>query len=214
MKIKSLLILFLFPISALANDAKFMESYYDAQAGNMINVMSPNYVDITIGNDDLTAIAGGIDVEKLYDLKDEDDNSITLNYSHEKGVYIVHISTSTEFNLTGKIRGRHPIDTALMNCYSVPAGETTMGEVNCLSGAENAWHTELERTYRTLGGESNAPLKSAMLAWVSYRDAQFNWFNSFFSSKEGSKWISGIGRRRVLLVRQQAEHFQSFYDGY
>jgi uncharacterized protein YecT (DUF1311 family) len=65
-----------------------------------------------------------------------------------------------------------------------------------------------------LGGSSNTDVKSAQLAWISYRDAQFHWFNSFLDSKLGSKWSYGVGKRRVLLIRQQVEHLQSFYAGY
>jgi len=204
-------------INALANEESFMGEFYDRQDGNLINVMAPCdpgcYVEIKIGNDVFSSTTSGIGLERLYDLEDEKDSSITLNYSFEKGIYVVHSSTKTIFSLNGKL-DNHPIDFALNNCYSKPSGLTTMGMVACLRGAEEAWDAELNRIYKDLGGANNPPLKSTQLAWISFRDAQFSWFNSWLSSKQGSKWSYGIGERRVLLIRQQVDHLQSFYAGY
>lgn len=216
-KILSLAILLLLPIKILASETTFMEQFYNGQNAKLLNVMAPCdpgcYVEIEIANNVFSVATSGVGWKRLYSLVDEKDNSVTVNYSQEKGVYVIHSGTNTMFSLNGTIEN-HPIDYALANCYSAPAGQTTMGMVFCLREAEETWGNELNRIYRMLGGASNEPLKSAHLAWTSYRDAQFNWFNSFLSSKKGSKWSYGIGERRVLLVRQEVEHLQSFYAGY
>jgi uncharacterized protein YecT (DUF1311 family) len=195
----------------------FMKEFYTSKSGKLINVMAPCepgcYVEIDIDGRVMSTTTSGIGWERLYELEDEKDTSVTLNYSQEKGVYIIHSSTNASFNLNGKME-QHPIDYALRNCYSTPFGQTTMGMVSCLRGAEEAWDLELNRIYKQLGGSSNKSLKSAQKAWISFRDAEFNWFNSFFASKEGSKWSYGIGQRRVLVIRQQVEHLQSFHKGY
>ncbi|WP_018625722.1 lysozyme inhibitor LprI family protein [Kangiella aquimarina] len=203
--------------NALANEESFMEEYYDKQDGDLINVMSPCdpgcHVEIEIGNNVFSSITSGIGWERLYELEDEEDSSITLNYSFEKGVYVVHSSTNTIFSLNGKLE-HHPIDFALSNCFSKPSGQTTMGMVACLRGAEETWDVELNRIYEDLGGANNSLLKSTQLAWISYRDSQYSLFNSWLDSKQGSKWIYAISKGRVLLIRQQVEHLQSFYTGY
>jgi len=213
----SLVILLCLSINTLANETSFMEQFYNSQNGRLINVMAPCdpgcYVEIEIRNNIFSTSTSGIGWERLYDLEDEKDNSVMLNYSPEKGVYVIHSSTNIMFSLNGKME-QHPIDIALGNCYSTPEGQTTMGMVTCLQRAEEAWDTELNRIYKMLRGNINKPLKSAQSAWISYRDAQFSWFSSFLSSKQGSKWSYGIGERRVLLIRQQVEHLQSFYKGY
>ena len=195
----------------------FMKEFYTSKSGELINVMAPCepgcYVEIDIDGRVISTTTSGIGWERLYELEDEENTSLTLNYSQEKGVYVIHSSTNVSFNLNGKME-QHPIDYALRNCYSTPFGQTTMGMVSCLRGAEEAWDLELNRIYKQLGGSSNKSLKSAQKAWILFRDAEFNWFNSFFTSKEGSKWSYGVLERRVLVVRQQVEHLQSFHKGY
>lgn len=216
-RILTLTILFLSSVTALASEKDFMEKFYTSQNGKLINVMAPCdpgcYVEIKIDNNVISTTTSGIDWRKLYALEDEKNNYVTLNYSRENGVFVIHSSTQTVFNLNGKIE-THPIDYALRNCYSTPWGQTTAGMVGCLDGAESAWDAELNRIYNSLGGSKNERLKSAQLEWISFRNAQFNWFNSFLSSKQGSKWRYGVGERRVLVIRQQVEHLQSWYAGY
>jgi len=200
-----------------SDEEPFMKEFYASKHGKLTNVMAPCdpgcYVEIDIAGHVFSTTTSGIGWERLYDLEDEKDKSVTLNYSQETGVYIIHPSTNTMFNLNGKIE-KHPIDYALRNCNSTPGGQTTMGMVSCLKGAEEAWDLELNRIYKQLGGSSNKSLKSAQKAWISFRDAEFNWFSSYFASKQGSKWSYGVGERRVLLIRQQVEHLQSFHKGY
>jgi uncharacterized protein YecT (DUF1311 family) len=217
--ILSLITILFLSAPAFAKEESFMQEFYDSQSGSLLNIMAPCdpgcYAEIKIGEIVISAPTSGIDWEKLYALEDEKDNSVTLNYSRKRGVYITHSSTNAIFSLNGRLeKNQHPIDFALSNCYSKPEGQTTMGMVSCLRGAEDSWDSELNRVYRMLGGSSNTDVKSAQLAWISYRDAQFHWFNSFFDSKLGSKWSYGVGKRRVLLIRQQVEHLQSFYAGY
>jgi len=200
-----------------SNEEHFMKEFYTRKSGKLINVMAPCepgcYVEIDIDGHVISTTTSGIGWERLYELEDEKDTSVTLNYSQEKGVYMIHSSTNTSFNLNGKME-QHPIDYALRNCNSTPGGQTTMGMVSCLKGAEEAWDLELNRIYKQLGGSNNKFLKSAQKAWISFRDAEFNWFNSYFASKQGSKWSYGVGQRRVLVIRQQVEHLQSFHKGY
>ena len=216
-RILHLTLLLFVSIDTLANETSFMQDYYSPQNGKLINVMTPCdpgcYVEIEIDGNVLSTTTSGIGDEKLYKLEDEKDKSVTINYSQEKGVYVIHVITNTMFMLNGKIE-KHPIDHALSNCYLTPLGLTTSGMVSCLMGAEQAWNTELLRVFNQLGGMSNDPLKYAQIAWMKFKDDQFNWFNSAFSSKQGSKWSYAIKERRVLLIRQQVEHLQSFYKGY
>jgi uncharacterized protein YecT (DUF1311 family) len=107
---------------------------------------------------------------------------------------------------------KHPIDYALQNCYSIHRSQA--GSTACLAGAEAAWDAELNRVYLVLGGSSNKTLRTAQLAWIKFRDAQFEWFKSAFYKKSGSKWASAVASRRLQVVRQQVEHLQSYYKGY
>ena len=119
----------------------FMKEFYKSKNGDLVKVMAPCdpgcYVDIDIEGLIFSSRTSGIGWERLYELEDEEDTSITLNYSLKNGLHVIHTSTKTIFNLKDMLE-KHPIDFALMNCYSTPAGQTTMGMSACLSGAEKA----------------------------------------------------------------------------
>ncbi len=204
-------------MDSFGNDQSFMDSYFESKIGKLVNVLSPCdpgcYVEIDIDGNHFSTTTSGIHWEKLYDLEDEKDSSVTLNYSLEHGSYVVHTSTNTKFLLNGTI-DKHPIDFALENCYSSPIGQTTIGMSVCLSGAAQAWDDQLNITYKQLGGSSNEPLRNAQLAWTKFRDAQFDWFISHFGSKQGSKWGPAIQKRKITVIRQQVELLQSAYRGY
>ena len=195
----------------------FMKVFYPGARGQLANVLAPCdpgcYVDLDIGGQVFTSTTNGIGWKQLYDLEDEVDPSIMVGYSSKSGFYVTHLSTNTVFGLNGAMEVS-PIDVALKNCYSTSAAQTTHGMEACIWGAELAWNLELNRAYEQLGGSSNEPLKSAQTAWISYKDAQFESFNSFFGSKNGTKWRGVIALRRVQVVRQQVELLQSYNKGY
>ena len=126
-------------MDSLGSDQGFMDRYFESKIGKLVNVSSPCdpgcYVEIDIDGDLFSTTTSGIHWEKLYDLKDEKDNSVTLNYSLNNGSYLVHTSTNTKFLLNGTM-DKHPIDYALENCYSSAMGQTTIGMSMCLEGAE------------------------------------------------------------------------------
>ena len=107
-----------------------MAEFYNGQNGELINVMSPCapgcHVEISIDGDTISAPTSGIGWERLYELEGAKDDSITLNYSREKGAYVTHASTNTTFILNGKI-DVHPIAYALRNCFSRPKRQTAWG---------------------------------------------------------------------------------------
>lgn len=203
-------------MDSFGNDQSFMDVFFESQAGKLVNVSSPCdpgcYVEIDI-NGNRFSTTSGIDWERLYELEDEKNSNVTLNYSLEHGSYVVHTSTNTKFLLNGTI-DKHPIDYALETCYSNAEGQTTLGMSVCLGGAEEAWNDQLDITYKQLGGSSNEPLRNAQLAWIKFRDAQFDWFISHFGSKQGSKWGRAIQERKITVIRQQVELLQSAYRGY
>jgi uncharacterized protein YecT (DUF1311 family) len=203
--------------SASSNNLTFMKEFFSSQNGKLINVMGPCdpgcYVEIDIDGNLISTTTSGIDFERLYELKNDKDRNITLNYSLEYGSYVVHTSTNTKFLLNGRM-DKHPIDFALKNCYSSPQGSTSIGMKFCLINAEEAWDNQLNITYNQLGGSSNEPLKKAQQAWIKYRDAQFDWFYTHFGSKQGSKWDLAISERKITLIRQQVEFLQSAYAGH
>ncbi len=204
-------------MDSLGSDQGFMDRYFESKIGKLVNVSSPCdpgcYVEIDIDGDLFSTTTSGIHWEKLYELKDEKDNSVTLNYSLDNGSYLVHTSTNTKFLLNGTM-DKHPIDYALENCYSSAMGQTTIGMSMCLEGAAQAWDDQLNITYEQLGGSSNEPLRNAQLAWIKFRDAQFDWFISHFGSKQGSKWGAVIQERKITVIRQQVELLQSAHLGH
>ena len=217
MKYIPITLLLMLAMDSLGSDQGFMDRYFESKIGKLVNVSSPCdpgcYVEIDIDGDLFSTTTSGIHWEKLYDLKDEKDNSVTLNYSLNNGSYLVHTSTNTKFLLNGTM-DKHPIDYALENCYSSAMGQTTIGMSMCLEGAEQAWDDQLNITYEQRGGSSNEPLRNAQLAWIKFRDAQFDWFISHFGSKQGSKWGAVIQERKITVIRQQVELLQSAYLGY
>ena len=217
MKLLATIALLIASMNSFGNDESFMDRFFEIKRGRLVNVMAPCdpgcYVEIDINGTVLSTTTSEIGWEKLYELEDANDGNVTLNYSLEHGSYVIHTNTNTTFLLNGVIE-QHPIDYALQNCHSSPGGQTTMGMVSCLVGAEQAWNEQLNITYNQLGGSNNKPLKNAQLAWIPFRDAQFNWFVSYFASKQGSKWGPAIQERRINVIRQQVEHLQSAYRGY
>lgn len=206
----------LYSINSFATENIFMEEYFSGIDGRLINVMSPCapgcIAEIEVNDTIIRSPTAGIGWEELYNLEEEQDNLITLMYSENEGPYVIHKRSKKEFSLVGPVE-YHPIDYALENCYSMPGGHTTAGMNNCLWGAELAWDSELNRVYDGLGGPSNIELKKSHLAWIKFRDAEFEWFTTAFGSRQGSKWTFGIIGRRVDLIRQQVERLQSFYAG-
>lgn len=217
MKYIPITLLLMLSLDSFGSDQSFMDSYFERKIGKLVNVSAPCdpgcYVEIEIDGILLSTTTSGINWEKLYSLEDEEDKSVTLNYSLENGSYVVHTSTNTQFLLNGTI-DKHPIDFALRNCYSSPMGQTTIGMEMCSGGAVQAWGDQLNITYKQLGGSSNEPLRNAQLAWIKFKDAQFDWFISHFGSKQGSKWGAAIQERKITVIRQQVELLQSAYRGF
>ena len=206
----------LYSLNVFASENFFMKEYFSGIDGRLINVMSPCapgcVAEIEIKDSIIRSPTAGIDWDELYSLEEDKDNFITLMYSETQGPYVIHKGSKNKFSLVGPVE-HHPIDYALRNCYSIPSGQTTAGINNCLWGAELAWNIELNRVYDEVGGSSNIELRKTQLAWIKFRDAQFEWFNTAFGKRHGSKWSYGIAKRRVELLRQQVERLQSFYEG-
>jgi len=205
-----------FSLQVGASESTSIEHF--STKGELVNVMSPCdpgcYVEIAIGDDVvISSPTAGVDWEQLYSLEDLPNKTMILTYSISEGAYAVHEQSGTKIILVGPMEP-HPIDVALKQCFSRPEGQSTMGMVSCLRYALHAWESELDRVYAELGGSDNSELEAAQLAWIEYRDAQFNWLDAAFGEKQGSKWSYGIINRKIECVRNRTEQLQSFYKGY
>jgi len=65
--------------------------------------------------------------------------------------------------------------TALDRCLASPAGETTMGQIQCIGDAVKAQDARLNQNYakamKALTPEQKVKLRAAQRAWIAFKDA-------------------------------------------
>ena len=108
----------------------------------------------------------------------------------------------------------HPIDKETKKCFE--KDYTTAGMVNCASIAYNKWDAELNKNYKLLMSKlseaEKLTLKNSQLAWIKYRDLEFNVLNDLYGHKEGTMYIPIRSMSRVEIVKKRALELKSYYD--
>lgn len=102
--------------------------------------------------------------------------------------------------------GNHPLDRELDACLTLDP--STAGMVNCLNLAYEKWDGELNRVYgelrKILEPAERDALKTAQLAWIAYRDAEFALMDRLYGPNDGSIARVDAASRRVDIVRGRA----------
>lgn len=108
----------------------------------------------------------------------------------------------------------HAIEVRLKACSS--ANPSTHGEGQCQRTAEDEWDAELNRVYRKLQAklspERKANLTKAQLAWIAYRDAEFQLAAAVYDPRYGTMYGPIQAGRRMEVVRRRARELQGYLD--
>lgn len=106
----------------------------------------------------------------------------------------------------------HAIDMALSECMA--RDSSTAGSVACLDTAYKAWDAELNRVYQELGNRAGAErkesLKKAQLAWIKYRDTEFEWIITLYAKETGTMYTVMAASDRVEVVRRRALELSAY----
>lgn len=110
----------------------------------------------------------------------------------------------------------HAIDVSMSTC--IENDPSTSGTVNCYMEAETKWDEELNRNYKLLMSvtdvETQKKLKTAQLAWIKQRDAEFDFLSYLYGQMQGSMFRTFYYSKRVSVVRSRALELKSLYDDY
>ncbi|HRI28452.1 MAG TPA: DUF1311 domain-containing protein [Chitinophagales bacterium] len=110
--------------------------------------------------------------------------------------------------------GKHPIDSALDLCMD--KNPSTTGTVNCIEKAYKEWDAELNKYYKLLQGVCNEQQKKALrtvqLAWIAYRDKEFEVIDKLYESKEGTMFVPMAAYDKAEVVKKRALELKSHYE--
>ena len=85
---------------------------------------------------------------------------------------------------------------------------STAGVLKCTDAAYQRWDQELNKTYVALMDKlkpaGKQTLKSAQLAWLKYRDAEFQNIDGIYGSLEGTMYIPMHEYRRISVIKERA----------
>jgi uncharacterized protein YecT (DUF1311 family) len=101
-----------------------------------------------------------------------------------------------------------PIDRALDDCVGTAEGGPTMGQVQCLRTAHDAWDRELNRVYGQLMGkldpQSRTLLRDAQRQWLAFRDADRAFDGGPWTRDQGTLILVILNSADVDRVRDRA----------
>ncbi|HOT74269.1 MAG TPA: DUF1311 domain-containing protein [Candidatus Wallbacteria bacterium] len=93
---------------------------------------------------------------------------------------------------------------------------STAGMIAATEEGEKKWDAELNKYYKLLMGavdkESQAALKKAQLAWITFRDAEFEMIATLYSKKEGTMYRVIAAGARMEVVKKRALDLKLLYD--
>ncbi len=108
----------------------------------------------------------------------------------------------------------HPIDKFLEDCMEKDM--STAGMVKCINEAYDKWDSELNRIYKllmkNLGEKYSAPLKSAQLEWIAFRDKEFLLIDEIYSRLEGTMYIPMRASDRMEIVKKRVFELEAYME--
>ncbi|MBL7884247.1 MAG: DUF1311 domain-containing protein [Bacteroidia bacterium] len=115
-----------------------------------------------------------------------------------------------------QLKQKHAIDVRLEACYAIDSNQTTFGMINCEAIARDEWDKELNKYYKllmaTLQPLEKTKLKSAQLAWISYRDKELNFSGAMYYGMQGTMYHVMAAARSCDIVKQRALELKSYYE--
>lgn len=93
---------------------------------------------------------------------------------------------------------------------------TTIGMIDCMHKAAIMWDDELNRVYGLLRSklkpEAQKALKTSQLAWIKYRDLEFENIDNIYSNFQGTMYSPMRIDHRNQLIKQRVTELQSYLD--
>jgi uncharacterized protein YecT (DUF1311 family) len=62
--------------------------------------------------------------------------------------------------------------------------------------------------------DSKKKIKSAQLAWIKYRDSEFELLSAFYAQMQGSMFQLFAAGKRVDIIRSRANGLKNYYDDF
>lgn len=108
----------------------------------------------------------------------------------------------------------HPIDKFFEACTE--KDPSTAGMMSCTDSAYKMWDKELNKNYlalmRKLKPEGKLTLKAAQLQWLKYRDAEFKFIDSIYSTLQGTMYLPMHYGQRMEIVKQRSLALAAYLD--
>jgi len=109
----------------------------------------------------------------------------------------------------------HPLVVKTQKCLQNPEN-TTQDTVTCYVEAGKGWDKELNIVYQTLthrmSPAAKASLKKAQETWLTFRDQQFKFFETYYGSMEGTIWASVAAQMKADVVKDRVMALYSILD--
>jgi len=100
---------------------------------------------------------------------------------------------------------KHPIDVWLEHCIN--SNPTTAGMNTCTAEAINKWDEEMNKVYRELMSrlsvKQKIALKKSQVAWLKFRDEEFNFLDNFYSDFQGTMWSNILMGEKLSILKQR-----------
>ncbi len=107
-----------------------------------------------------------------------------------------------------------PIDKALSTCLNSPAGNSTVGQIDCATKAAASWETELNKVYgklmRQLDPASQALLRTSQRQWLAFRAAERKFQSGSWTRDKGTIIGVSIELNNVEIVRSRVVTLRSY----
>lgn len=112
----------------------------------------------------------------------------------------------------------HPIEIEISKLLD--QDQSTNGQVQAFAKGFDLWDAELNKVYKQLMsayGKNEAlkkSLKEAQLAWLKFRDAEFEHLRNAFLTKDGSMYRIFLASDRMNVVKERALELQNRLDAF
>lgn len=97
----------------------------------------------------------------------------------------------------------HPIYKQHAEC--IEKDGSNLGMRQCTIESIDAWDKELNKVYKNLMDNLNeadqAALKKSQRKWIEFRDAEFEFLDSFIASRDGSMYITYYAMQKMAFIR-------------
>jgi uncharacterized protein YecT (DUF1311 family) len=107
---------------------------------------------------------------------------------------------------------KHPIDIWLEHCIN--SNPTTAGMNTCVAGATIKWDKEMNKVYKELMPrltvKQKTALKKSQVAWLKFRDEEFNFLDNFYSDFQGTMWSNILMGEKLSILKQRTLMLQVY----